>query len=160
MYRRLNNGQNKKGQNPGNLILGEQESEGDLNMIGNEAVNGLNDLSRLLPNESNIAIGGLDDSLDHYAENDLNNYVLDTADENKPKEIPSEIIKEGPAGYYENDLNNLTLNKPKPVAIERMYKLSVQFFITYHRNIGYLVKYFKKPSEKVVYADFMLAFPY
>ena len=102
---------NANRKNGGNGIRGGQP----LLNIGNEAANQTDGFQDLISNEANNAAMGLDDSLMHYAENDLNKLVLNTGEENKKKEIPAEIIKEGLGGYYENDLNNLTLNKPKIV---------------------------------------------
>ena len=110
MFRRVKNNQkqNKRnGRNPGNAIHEGPGADDLLLNIGNEASIDLNGFQNLGSNESN------NDSLAHYAENDLNKYTLKTDSDNKPKETPPEIVKEGLAGYYENDLNNLTLNKPK-----------------------------------------------
>ena len=111
MFPRVKNNQkqNKRnGRNPGNAIHEGPGADDLLLNIGNEASIDLDGFLNLASNEANN-----DDTLAHYAENDLNKYTLKTDSDNKPKETPAEIVKEGLAGYYENDLNNLTLNKPK-----------------------------------------------
>ena len=124
------NTQRKKNQNKkhlDNAVREEQKAkENIINIIGNEAANNMpDDFSFSESNEANNKIIESDETLSHYAENDLNKYVLNTGEGKKQKETPPEIIKDGLAGYYENDLNNLTLNKPKVVKEKKKKKTNL-----------------------------------
>ena len=107
MYRRQNTQpkQNTNGRNAGNEVRKEQEAEEALINIGNEAANGMNIPLNLASNEANNANAALDESLAHYADNDLNKMTLG--------DIPSEIAKDGLENYYDNDLNRKTTKKTK-----------------------------------------------
>ena len=113
MFRRQKKTNEQNDLNPDNEIRKEQEAEEALLNIGNEAAGRMGGFLNPVSNEANNSIDGSDDTLKHYAENDLNNYTLFTGRKHRKKNIPPEIIKEGLTDYYENDLNNLTLNKPK-----------------------------------------------
>ena len=107
MYRRQNTQpkQNTNGRNAGNEVRKEQEAEEALINIGNEAANGMNIPLNPASNEANNANAALDESLAHYADNDLNKMTLG--------DIPSEIAKDGLENYYDNDLNRKTTKKTK-----------------------------------------------
>lgn len=105
MYRRQNTQpkQNTNGRNAGNEVRKEQEAEEALINIGNEAANGMNIPLNPASNEANNANAALDESLAHYADNDLNKMTLG--------DIPSKIAKDGLENYYDNDLNRKTTKK-------------------------------------------------
>ncbi len=98
MFRRTNNRQNQNvlnGQNPGRDIREEPTAEKPFLNIGNEAANRADGFPDIISNEANNAIDAPDETLSHYAGNDLSYFKRNTDAGNKQKEIPPEIIREG-----------------------------------------------------------------
>lgn len=111
--KKTRNQNNRNNRNTGHTILNVRDDEDSLFDFGNEAAGQLDDIPNLESNEANNAILGGDDTLSHYAENDLNNLTLNTGKRNSPKNLPAEIKQEGLGHYFENDLNNWVTKKGK-----------------------------------------------
>ena len=104
MFRRKNKQHSENDWSTGRAIPDKQDAEGSLLSIGNEAAGMFSGSPDSPSNEANNSITVSDDSFVHYAENDLNNFILKTGSGNKQKEVPAGIIIEGLENYYENDL--------------------------------------------------------
>ena len=111
MFRRQNKTNAQNDLNPDNEIREEQEADESLLNIGNDAAGRMGGFPNVISNEANNSID--DDSLKHYAINDLNTYKLFTGKKDRKKEIPPEIVRDRLGHYFENALNMLTLRKPK-----------------------------------------------